>query len=119
MKLGQKDFNKKVAMIRNMTPYYSHGRRVIVLAEGTKKGDDIISKASRWEGNYLHQIYDHWSEAKQRAFDDAYEMYRNSRHGNAFGICSHNSNMFTVSWLHDDGLTFLTSSTEYLVIFNE
>ena len=119
MKLSQKDFIKKVRDMRNMVPYYNHGRRVVVLAEGTKKGDEIIAKASRYEGYYLNQVYDYWSQAKQAAFDEAYEMFCNSRHGESFGICSHNVNMFTVSWLHDDGLTLLTPNTEYLVIFNE
>ena len=119
MKLSKKEFRKKVQAIRNMMPYYSNGRRVVVLAEGTRKGDEIIAKASNWEGYDLRQVYDYWSDAKQKAFDDAYEMYCNSRHGESFGICSHNFNMFTVSWLHDDGLTFLTPATEYLVIFNE
>ncbi len=119
MKRTAKEFRKYVSEIRRMMPYYSNGRKVIVLAEGTKKGDEIIAKASRWDGNTLSQVYDHWSHDKQDAYDDAYEMYKNSRHGNSFGICSHNSYGFTVSWLHDDGLTFLTFKTEYLIIFNE
>ena len=102
-----------------MMPSYSNGRSVVVLAEGTKKGDAIISLGSQWEGNDLRQIYDRWSAEKEKAFNDAWEMYCNSRHGESFGICSHNTFGFTVSWLHDDGLTVLTPKTEYLVIFNE
>lgn len=119
MKLSEREFNKKVQEIRRMMPTYSNGRRLIVLGENSKEGQRIIAIGSRWEGNWLNQVYTTPSEAKQKAFDDAWEMYINSRHGECFGICSHNCQNFTVSWLHDDGMTVLTRATEYLVIFNE
>lgn len=119
MKMDSKVFAKKVRDMRRMLPYRSNGRRVVLLSEETKKGQEIIALGSRWEGNDLCQVYDKWSADKQKAFDDAWEMYRNARHGDSFGICSHNSFGFTVSWLSDDGLTVLTKDTEYLVVFNE
>ena len=119
MKLEKKEFEKKVREIRNMMPAYNNDRRVVVLSEYSKKGKKILELASRCEGYTLNQIYDRWSEEKQYAFDEASEMCINSRHGNAFSICSHNSFGFSVSWLHDDGCTYLTKNTEYLVIFNE
>lgn len=119
MKRTEKDFRKYVSEIRCMIPSYSHGRKVVVVAEGTVIGDRVIAMGSRWDGYDLHQVYDKWSQAKQAAYDEAYEMYCNSRHGESFGICSHNTFGFTVSWLHDDGMTVLTPNTEYLVIFNE
>ena len=119
MKRTAKDFRKYVSDVRRMMPYRSNGRKVVVLSEETKAGKRVIAMGSRWDGNSLSQVYDTWSSAKEEAFDSAWEMYRNSRHGNSFGICSHNSYGFTVSWLHDDGLTVLTPTTEYLVIFNE
>ena len=119
MKLDKKEFEKKVREIRNMMPAYNNGRRVVVLSEYSKKGKDVLARASSRDGNTLYQVYDHWSENKQKAFDEAWEMYCNSRHGNSFSVCSHNTFGFTVSWLHDDGCTFLTKDTEYLVIFNE
>ena len=119
MKRSAKYFRKYVSDIRRMMPNYNNNRRVVVLSEETKRGQQIIALGTQWEGNTLNQIYDTWSDAKQKAYDDAYEMYRNSRHSNSFGICSHNKTGFTVSWLHDDGFTILTPKTEYLVIFNE
>ena len=119
MKMEKKDFEKKVREMRRMVPSYSNGRKVVVLSEYSKKGQEVLSLASQWDGYTLNQIYDRWSEAKQQAYDEAWEMYCNSRHGNSFGICSHNTFGFTLSWLHDDGCTVLTRSTEYLVIFNE
>ena len=119
MKLEKKEFEKKVREIRNMLPAYNNDRRVVVLSEYSKRGQEILSKATKWDGSTLNQIYDRWSQEKQDAYDLAYEMYRNSRNGISFSICSHNTFGFTVSWLHDDGCTFLTKNTEYLVIFNE
>lgn len=119
MKMERKAFEKKVREIRRMMPSDNNGRKVVVLSEYSKKGLQVLASASRWDGNTLNQVYDRWSDAKQEAYDEAWEMYCNSRHGCSFSICSHNSFGFTVSWLHDDGCTFLTRSTEYLVIYNE
>lgn len=119
MKRSQKDFRKYVSDIRRMVPTYSNGRKVVVVAEDTKKGEALIALAGQWEGNDLRQIYDRPSDAKKAAFDEAWNMYTQSRHGTAFGICSHNTFGFTVSWVHDDGITVLTKDTEYLVICNE
>ena len=119
MILEKKEFEKKVREIRNMMPAYNNDRRVVVLSEYSKKGQEVLAIASHWDGYTLNQIYNRWSDAKQEAYDEAWKMYCNSRHGNSFGICSHNKFGFTVSWFHDDGCTVLTSSTEYLVIFNE
>ena len=118
MKRTAKEFKKYVQGIRQVTPYYSNDRRVVVLGEDTKAGQRIIAMASKYEGTELRHVYKYWSEAKQQAFNEVWEMYVNSRHGEAFSICSHNCRAFTVSWL-SDGLHFITSKTEYLVIFNE
>lgn len=119
MKRTDKDFRKYVQGIRRVTPYYNNGRCVIVLAENTKAGQDIIARASRYEGTELRHIYAKCSEKKKQAFSEVFDMFLNSRHGEAFSICSHTCQSFTVSWLSDDGLHFITSKTEYLVIFNE
>lgn len=119
MKRNQKDFRKYVSNIRRMMPSYNNGRKVVVVAEDTKKGEALISLASKWEGNDLRQVYETPSNAKKAAFDDAWEMYRNAPNSDSFGICSHNTFSFTVSWISDDGITILTRDTEYLVVCNE
>lgn len=119
MPLSKKDFRKKVEKIRQIMPYYSNDRRVVVLGEDTSRGQQIISMGSRYEGIYLSDVYTTPSEAKQAAWYEVWDMYVNSRHGESFSICSHNCQNFTVSWLSDDGLHVLTHATEYLVVFNE
>ena len=119
MILEKQEFEKKEREIRNMMSTYNNDRRVVVLSEYSKKGKEVLAMASRWEGSELWQVYDRPSEEKQEAFKNAFDMYCNSRHGESFGICSHNCQSFSVSWFHDDGCTYLTKKTEYLVIFNE
>ncbi len=119
MKRTAKEFRKYVNGVRRVMPYYNNGRRVVVLAEDTKAGQSIIAMASKYEGTELCHVYKYWSEAKEQAFNEVYEMYANSRNGEAFSICSHNCHAFSVSWLSDKGLHFITFKTEYLVIFNE
>jgi hypothetical protein len=119
MKRSDKEFKKYVQDIRRKMPEYNGDRRVIVLGEDTKAGQRIIAMGSRSEGYTLGQVYSYWSEAKQRAYDEVFEMYVCSPGSDAFSICSHNCQAFTVSWLDYAGLHFMTSKTEYIVIFNE
>lgn len=119
MKLSKRDFRNKVNNIRSLMPTYNNGRKVVVVGEDTALGKRILASASRWDGYTLEQVYDHCSEEKRRAFLEAWERYCQAEHSESFGICSHNSQHFTVSWLSDEGCTFLTYKTEYLVVFNE
>lgn len=119
MKRDIKDFEKYVRDIRRIMRKWRDGRSVVYLSEYSEKGKQILDMASRYEGECLHQIYSKWSPEKQKAYDDAWAMYCNDIHSESWGICSHNSQGFTVSWLSDQGLTYLTYKTEYHVIFNE
>ena len=119
MKMTREDFEKHVKGVRRSMPAYNNGRKVIVLSEYSKKGEAILASASKWEGDYLHQVYKRPSTEKQRAFDEVYDMYCNSENATAFGICSHNSFNFTVSWVVPACVWFITASTEYMVLCNE
>ena len=90
-----------------------------VVRESTSLGKKLIAMGSRYEGTDLYQIYDKWSDAKQRAFDWCYEQYLLSEGHEAFSIISHNSFGFSVSWLCKDGLRIETPKNSYLVVFDE
>lgn len=90
-----------------------------VVRESTSLGKKLIAMGSRYEGTDLYQIYDKWSDAKQRAFDWCYEQYLLSEDHEAFSIISHNSFVFSVSWLCKDGLRIETPKNSYLVVFDE
>lgn len=114
-----KDFEKYVRFTRRMMPYYNHGRKVIVLSEYSKKGKQILAQGSRYEGTELYQVYTKPSYKKQLAFKNVREMFHNDVNAKSFSICSHNCQMFTCSWLNNDGLIYLTNKTEYLVLIDK
>lgn len=90
-----------------------------VVNESTALGKQLIAKGSQYEGTELYQIYDKWSDAKQRAFDWCYDQYLASEDHAAFSIISHNSFGFSVSWLCKDGLRIETPYNSYLIVFDE
>lgn len=92
---------------------------MIVVKESTALGKKLIAMGSRYEGTKLHQIYNKWSQAKQKAFDWCYEQYLESEEHEAFSIISHNAYGFSVSWLYKDGLRIETPKNSYLVVFDE
>lgn len=79
----------------------------------------MIERGTRYEGTSLNQIYDKWSDEKQRAFDWCYEQYLASEGHEAFSIISHNAFGFSVSWLCKDGMRIETPKNSYLVVFDE
>ena len=119
MKMERKAFDKMVREMRRTLPEYNNGRRVVILSEYTKKGLSVLGSASHYDGTYLNQVYNNCSDAKRAAYDDAYEMYCNDKNASGFGICSHNTFGFTVSWVSPGKVIFLTPVTEYIVICNE
>ena len=92
---------------------------MIVVKESTALGKKLIERGSQYDGTELYQIYDKWSDAKQKAFDWCYNQYLESEEHEAFSIISHNNFGFSVSWLCKDGLRIETPKNSYLVVFDE
>lgn len=109
-------YQQYVKWLNSVTTEKNHGRKVVVLSEDTKMGQKVLDMASRYEGTSLSQVYDYWSPEKEQAFNDVWEMYCDDDESEAFSICSHNCQAFTVSWVNSLGVMFLTSKTEYLVV---
>lgn len=88
----------------------------------TAKGKQLYARACNWEGNNLAQVYDHWSIAKERAYNWCIDQYYASENHESFSICSHNTFMFTCSWLctidGEDVLRYETSRNTYLIYLN-
>lgn len=89
------------------------------LKASTKKGQEIIIRGSYYEGETLSSVYDNWSSKKEEAFKYCREQYLETENRTGFSICSHNTFMFTCSWLGTkDGeniMRYETSSNSYLV----
>ena len=85
----------------------------------TKSGQRIVAMGERCCWSSLHNLYDDWSSAKQRAFDWCYEQYAKDENSTAFGVGNASTFGFTASWLATkDGENILrveTKDNSYLV----
>lgn len=85
----------------------------------TKRGQALISMGTRCCWKSLHNLYDSWSEAKQKAFDWCFEQYINDNHSTAFGVGNANSFGFTCSWLaikdNENVMRIETKDNSYLI----
>lgn len=94
-----------------------------IIKGSTKRGQRLIENGTRWEGNWLHQVYDRWSSAKEKAFDDCYDKYLATPEHSSWGICSYNTFSFSVSWLgvyNDENALFIeTSQNSYVVLLDK
>lgn len=65
----------------------------------TKRGQDLVRRNCRLEGETLGDVYNSWSEAKEAAYARCWEQYMLTEGHKSFGITSHNTFQFTCSWL--------------------
>lgn len=70
----------------------------------------------------LSNLYDRWSQSKQKAFDSCWEQYIATENSSDFGIGNANSFGFTASWLGikngEDMMRVETKDNSYLVWLN-
>lgn len=85
----------------------------------TALGKRLLAIGQQWQGTFLCQVYDKWSSEKEKAWNECYEEYCNTEGAEQFGICSHNTYSFTVSWFTPQGMRLETSKNSYLVIFDD
>lgn len=94
-----------------------------IIKGSTKRGQKLIATGERYEGFELCQVYDNWSTAKQHAFDYCWDKYMATENHTAFGICSHNTFQFTVSWLGtytgEDAMFIETRDNSYIVLLDK
>ena len=94
-----------------------------IIKGSTKRGQQLIETGSRYEGTTLYQVYDNWSRSKEEAYDWCYEKYLNTPDHSSFGICSHNTFQFTVSWLglynEENALFIETRDNSYIVLLEK
>lgn len=85
----------------------------------TKRGQELILMGERCCYSSLYNLYDSWSESKQKAFDWCREQFANDNHSTAFGVGNANSFSFTCSWLSiKDGENIMrveTKDNSYIV----
>ena len=115
-RLSKIEVENIVKSMRSQLPAINHGRNVKVYSEYSKMGEKILAMASRYDGTDLNYCYDNPSPAKREAFDAVYQMYCNDSNADSFSICSHNCQNFSVSWITDRCVVYITRKTEYYVV---
>lgn len=90
-----------------------------IVKASTALGKRLIKTGVQREATSLNQVYDKWSAEKEEAWNKCYDEYCNTDGAKQFGICSHNTFNFTVSWFTPKGMRLETSKNSYLVVFNE
>ena len=89
-----------------------------VVKASTAEGKRLIAIGQRQEGTFLNDVYDRWSDEKQKAWDKCYAEYALTSGSSQFGICSHNTFSFSVSWLTPLGMRLETAKNSYLVTYD-
>ena len=90
-----------------------------VVKASTALGKRLLATGQQWQGTFLNQVYDKWSYEKEQAWNKYYDEYCNTDGAEQFGICTHNSFSFTVSWFTPQGMRLETSKNSYLVVFDD
>ena len=94
-----------------------------IIKGSTKRGQQLIASGSHYEGTFLDQVYDSYSQAKENAFDYCWDKYTHTPNSSAFGICSHNTYQFTVSWVGtyegENAMFIETASNSYIVLLDK
>lgn len=68
-----------------------------IIKGSTKRGQELLARASRFEGTDLSDIYGRWSSAKASAMRDC-KAWCDELNGYNFRIISHNGFGFSVAW---------------------
>lgn len=66
------------------------------------QGQRLIGTYNRNIGYYLSDVYDNYSAAKDKAWDDCQRWFNECNESSNFHICSRNSMQFTVAWAYVD-----------------
>lgn len=90
-----------------------------IVKYSTKEGKRLYAIGKKYEAKELWQVYDHWSSAKQEAWDRCYQEFCDTLGSEDFNICSHNCYGFSVSWFTPDGMRLETPYNSYLVVFDD
>ena len=84
----------------------------------TAQGKRLYEQHTKYDGYWLHDVYNKPSVAKQNAWNKCFDMFV-KENGTGFSITSHNSFNVTCSWIIEEGLRIETASNSYLVLFPE
>lgn len=85
--------------------------------KGTKFYENLLQRASRYDGHYLCNVYNRYSYDKER-IENYWLDFMSECNGDAYGITSHNSFSFTLSFCIETpvrGVCYITPSHNYFL----
>ena len=82
----------------------------------TKKGENMLNNANYYDGYSLHDIYNSFSYAKEKAYNYCRELYY-KENGSNFRIISHNTFSFSIAFDVENGVRIETPNNSYLVLY--
>ena len=85
--------------------------------KGTKFYENLLEMASRYDGHYLCNVYNRYSYDKER-IENYWLDFMSECNGDSYGITSHNSFSFTLSFCIETpvrGVCYITPSHNYLL----
>lgn len=88
---------------------------MMTIKAATKKGQNMLQTANRFDGYTLNEVYGSYSVAKYQAFYDCL-MKAQAENGKNFHICSHNTFGFSVAWETAEGVRIETPKSSYLIL---
>ena len=81
----------------------------------TKKGQNMLATANRFDGYTLDDVFGRYSPAKFHAFVDCVDKCQ-AENGHNFHICSHNTFGFSVAWEVENGVRIETPKNSYFIL---
>lgn len=90
-----------------------------VVKASTPLGKRLIEIGQNYEGSFLRHVYKKWSREKEKVWDKCFDEYCKTEGAEAFGICSHNTLNFSVSWITPEGMRLETFRNSYLIVLDE
>lgn len=87
----------------------------------TKRGQDLLNRANRYEGDTLESVYTSYSTKKAHIYNAIRAFYCTDNGSTNFRICSHNTCFFTCAYdtvteTGDRATVYFTPSNTYLII---
>ena len=94
-----------------------------VFKGSTKRGQYFYKMGTRYDAAFLHQVYGRYSKAKENAFNECFDQYILTDEHDAFSICSHNSQCFSVSWVGlyngENALFYITRDHNRVILLDK
>lgn len=96
----------------------------------TAKGKALSRRCENYDGYWLYQVYDKYSQAKQNAWEHWYDVYCDDSKSDNWAIVSHNCQTFSLGWFTtlpepvDKGFSrdvsiLITPAHNYMIVYPE